>query len=580
MAEANNQELFTCPICLDILNDPVTIPCGHSYCMDCIKNCWDKEAGLNGIYSCPQCRETFSPRPVVKKNNIFAELVEQMRKTRIQISSVAQDVAAPVSVECDVCTGKKRKAVKSCLECLASYCETHFETHNELHAGRHAVVDATGQLQQRICSHHKKVLEIFCRTDQSCICYLCTMDGHKGHDTVTAAVERSIKQNQRKETQTKFQQAIQEKEKVLQELSKALESLKRSAQTAVEDSDSMFTEMICTIEKRHSEVKELIRAQEKAEVYRVEEHLEILEQEIAELKKRDAELEQLSHTEDHIHFLLNFQSVSGPPQSQNASSITVNQNLSFEAVKKSVSTLKEQLEDHCRQDILKSSTAVTEPALTAPVTRDNSLQLTLPFLTPPATRNDFQLTQPLMAEPVTRDDFLQYYCHFTLDRNTANERLHLSHRSRRVQGRAEAKSLPYHSERFECWFQVLCREGVSGRAYWEVEWSGKVYIAVAYDNISREGSDDESGFGFNDQSWCLNINPSKSCSSVWYDNKQTQIPLVRSPRIGVYVDHSAGTLAFYSISGRMTLLCKFETMFYDTVYPGFMVCEGASVKLL
>ncbi|XP_062398311.1 E3 ubiquitin/ISG15 ligase TRIM25-like [Sardina pilchardus] len=581
MAEANNQDLFTCPICLDILNDPVTIPCGHSYCMDCIKNCWDKEAGHDGVYSCPQCRETFSPRPVVKKNNIFAELVEQVRKTRIQTSSVAQDFAAPGDVECDVCTGKKRKAVKSCLECLASYCETHFETHNELHAGRHAVVDATGQLQQRICSHHKKVLEIFCRTDQSCICYLCMMDEHKRHDTVTAAAEWSIKQNQRKETQTKFQQAIQEKEKELQELSKALESLKRSAQTAVEDSDSMFTEMIRSIERRRSEVTELIRGQEKAEVSRAEEHLKQLEQEIAELKRRDAELEQLSHTEDHIHFLLNFQSVSGPPQSQNASSITVNQSLSFEAVMKSVSTLKEQLEDHCRQDILKSSTAVTNPALTAPVTRDNSLQLTQPFLTPPVTRNYFQWSdsESYEEEPETREDFLQYYRHFTLDRNTAHKDLHLSRRGRRVEGREVTWPQPYHPDRFGCWRQVLCKESVSGRAYWEVEWSGKVYIAVAYDCIDREGP--ESRFGFNTESWCLIIDDTKSRSSVWFDNEQTQIPLVTSSRVGVYVDYEEGTVAFYSVTDTMTLLHEFQTMFdYETLYPGFLVTKGSSVKLL
>ncbi|XP_048098606.1 E3 ubiquitin-protein ligase TRIM47-like isoform X2 [Alosa alosa] len=305
MAEVSlsNQDLFMCPICLDLLKDPVTLNCGHNYCTGCIKNCWDHE-DQKGVYSCPQCRHTFTPRPVLKKNNVFAEVVEQFRQTRIQAAAPVHYFAGPGDVECDVCTGRKLKAVKSCLDCLLSYCETHFKAHNDLNPGRkHSVIDATGQLQERICSHHKKVFEIFCRTDQSCICYLCTMDSHKGHDTVSAAAERTDKQKLLGQTQGSFKKIIQEREKKLQELRKTVETLKSSAQTAVEDSERTFTEMIRSIERRRSEVKELIRAQEKAEVSRTEGLVMQLEQQIAELKRRDADLEQLSYTEDHIHFL-------------------------------------------------------------------------------------------------------------------------------------------------------------------------------------------------------------------------------------------------------------------------------------
>lgn len=147
------------------------------------------------MYSCPQCRQSFTPRPVLNQNNIFAELVEQMRRTANQAASPADKYDEPGQAKCDVCTGKRLKAVKSCLVCLVSYCESHFKVHNLMNPGRkHKVIDFTTDLQDKICSRHEKVLEIFCKTDQSCICYLCTMDEHDGHKTVSAAAERAEKQ--------------------------------------------------------------------------------------------------------------------------------------------------------------------------------------------------------------------------------------------------------------------------------------------------------------------------------------------------------------------------------------------------
>ncbi|XP_031426974.1 tripartite motif-containing protein 16-like [Clupea harengus] len=552
MAEAapNNYELCTCPICLDLFRDPVTTNCGHSYCKGCIKDCWDRE-DQKGVYSCPQCRQTFTPRPVLNKNTIVAELVEQIKKTRIQADVPVPCTAGNGDVECDVCTGTKLKAVKSCLECLVSYCETHYKVHNDIHPGRkHKVVDATGQLQERICTQHEKPLEIFCRTDQSCVCLLCLVDEHKGHDTVSATAGRREKQTHLGKTQSKIQQRIQEREKELQDLRKAVETLKSSAQTAVEDSERIFTEMIRSIERRCSEVKELIRDQEKAEVSRAEGLLKRLEQEIAELKRRDAELEQLSHTEDDIHFLKTFQSVSETPESKDLSCISVNQGLSFEAVKISVSSLKTQLENVCKKEVMKISASVTE------------VQAVLPL------------------EPTTRKDFLQYSCHFTLDPNTAHRTLHLSEGNRRVEWRDEVQSYPDHPERFDYYHQVLCREDVSGRCYWEIEWSGEcVCISVSYKSISRRGGVYECGFGFNDQSWSLGL--TSSGSFFYHNGKVTKLPLVASSRIGVYVDHMAGTLAFYSISDTMTLLHRVQTTFTHTLHPGFYILgPRSSVKLL
>ncbi|KAF5882679.1 E3 ubiquitin/ISG15 ligase TRIM25-like, partial [Clarias magur] len=198
MDEANVlglQDQFSCSICLDLIKDPVTLQCGHSFCMECINDFWDRE-DQKRVYSCPQCRQTFSPRPVMSKNTMLAEAVETLKKAGVQATPPAQSLAGPEDVKCDSCTERKHKAIKSCLVCLASFCETHLQPHYKSPAfKKHKLVEASRRLQEKICSKHDKLLEVYCRTDQQCICTLCMLDEHKGHDTVSAAAERAEKKN-------------------------------------------------------------------------------------------------------------------------------------------------------------------------------------------------------------------------------------------------------------------------------------------------------------------------------------------------------------------------------------------------
>ncbi|XP_046718308.1 E3 ubiquitin/ISG15 ligase TRIM25-like isoform X2 [Silurus meridionalis] len=344
---------FICAVCLDLLKDPVAIPCGHSYCKVCINGCWNQE-DMKGIYSCPQCRETFTPRPVLRRNNMLAEVVEKLKNTELQAASPAHCYAGPGDVDCDSCTGRKLKAVKSCLVCLASYCEDHLKLYYQSQAfKKHKLVEACVDLQEKICSQHDKLMEIYCRTDQSFICYLCMMDEHKGHDTVSTTAERSKKQNELKEEQIKSQQKIQEKQKKVQELKQTVDTIKLHSQAAVDDNEKIFNEMISFLVKRRSEVTELIRVQEKAELTRAERLLKHLEQEITNLQRRVSDLEQLSHIPDHIHFLQSFPSLCVSPGCDDSPSFTVNQHLSFDGVRKSVSDLKKRVEEICQKEFNK-----------------------------------------------------------------------------------------------------------------------------------------------------------------------------------------------------------------------------------
>ncbi|CDQ63294.1 unnamed protein product [Oncorhynchus mykiss] len=212
---ATAMESISCSICLDLLKDPVTLPCGHSYCMGCIKDCWNQD----------DQKGTFIPRPVLKKSTMLAELVENLKKTGLQAAPPAHYYAGP--------------------------------------GDKHNLVKVSTQLEEKICSRHDKLLEMYCRTDQQFICLLCVVCEHKGHDTVSAESERTERQSQLGEEQQKSKQRIQRREKEIQEVRQAVKSLKNSAQAAVEDSEKIFTELIRSIERRCSEVKEQIRAQEK-----------------------------------------------------------------------------------------------------------------------------------------------------------------------------------------------------------------------------------------------------------------------------------------------------------------------------
>ncbi|XP_058872077.1 tripartite motif-containing protein 16-like [Acipenser ruthenus] len=530
-----SEEHLNCPVCLELLKDPVTTACGHSYCMGCIKNFWD-QSDHTGVYSCPQCREIFTPRPVLRRNTVLAEVVEKLKKTGLN-PPPAQSYAGPGDVPCDVCTGRKFKAVKSCLMCLASYCETHVKPHSEVTPlKRHKLINAIGNLEQKLCAAHQRLCEVFCRTDQTCICLLCLQNEHKSHDTFSAEAERTGKQKQLGETQTEIQQRIQERLKEIDELKQAVESLKRSACIEIKESEKIFTELIRSIEKIHTEVIELIGANKKAAVNQAEGRMKKLQQEIAELRRRNTELKQLSETEDHIHFLQNFQSLCAPPEAGDLPSVTVNTDISFEAVRKAVSELKDHIEDFCKGELVKITI--------------------YPF-------------SSLQSDS----------CQLTLDPNTAHRELCLSEGNRKVTRGGETQRYRHHPERFENWAQVLCREGLSGtRCYWEIGRSGRgALIGVTYKGISRKGGDYSCLLGCNDKSWSLEC--SGSSYSVQHNNNCTAITAPHYPRIGVYLDFNAGTLSFYGVSDTMTLLHRFQTTFTEPLYPGFWLNSGSSVTI-
>uniref|UniRef100_A0A3B5QNY9 B30.2/SPRY domain-containing protein n=1 Tax=Xiphophorus maculatus TaxID=8083 RepID=A0A3B5QNY9_XIPMA len=175
----------------------------------------------------------------------------------------------------------------------------------------------------------------------------------------------------------------------------------------------------------------------------------------------------------------------------------------------------------------------------------------------------------------------KYSCQLTIDTNTVNRKLKLSEDNRKVTCVKELQSYPDHPDRFDFWYQLLCRTGLTGRCYWEVKWRGGVYISVSYRRIRRKGNSEDCLFGYNDHSWSLNCSDDDGYS-VWYNNIETRLSSSSvSNRVAVYVDCPAGILSFYRVSfDSLILLHTFNTTFTEPLIPGFGFCfHGSSVFL-
>ncbi|XP_040914496.1 tripartite motif-containing protein 16-like [Toxotes jaculatrix] len=552
------QEKFSCSICLDLLRDPVTIPCGHNYCMDCIKRYWYEEK-QGKVQSCPQCRQDFIPNPVLVKNTMLADLVEELKKTGASAEPADQCYAGPEDVACDVCTGRKLKALKSCLQCLVSYCEQHLQPHYESPAfEKHKLVQPSKKIQENICTRHNEVMKIFCRTDQQCICYLCSMDEHKGHDTVSAVEEMTERQRELKVNQQKIQQRIQDREKDVKVLQQEVEAISRSADKAVRESEKMFTDLILLFEKRRSDVKQQIRSQQESEERRVKELQEKLEKEISELRNKDEELEKLSHTEDHTQFLQNYPLLSNLTDSSESLSFNIRPLRYFEDVMVTVSEARDKLQHVLKEEWTKISQTVTDVDVLLP-----------------------------QVEPRTRAEFLQYSRQITLDPNTANTWLVLSGGNRKatvmrqslhatIKMLSQIQSTQLSSPCSFYHYKVLSRETLTGCCYWEVEHSGLVVsVAVTYKHTG--GTEYERVFGNNNKSWAMYCFADRF--EFRHNNIRTSISDPLSSRVGVYLDHRAGILSFYSVSETMTLLHRVQTTFTQPLYVGLGVGYRSTAEL-
>ncbi|XP_056088688.1 E3 ubiquitin-protein ligase TRIM39-like isoform X2 [Rhinichthys klamathensis goyatoka] len=508
-------EELQCSICLDVFTDPVSTPCGHNFCKTCLNKCWDNSRTCN----CPHCKETFKHRPVLKINTTLREIADHYKK---------KSPEKKAAVLCDVCEERKQKALKSCLVCQSSYCETHLETHLRV-AGlkKHKLINPVSNLEDYICQKHERPLELFCRDDQTCVCPMCDVTDHKNHNTVPIEEESEEKKTQLMKTQKDTQQKIQDRIKKIQDVKHSAEVRKRNTEKEKAARVELFTDLIRSIERCQTELLEMMEEQQKAAEKQEEELIEELEQEITELKMRNTELEQLSHTEDHLHLLQIYSSLCSSRNTRNWSEISVKTDESQETLRRALTKLQDALLEKLTHTELKR--------------------------------------------------IQQYAVDVTLDPDTANPYLILSDDGKQVRDGDIKQKLPDNPQRFDTCPSVLGKEGFSsGRFYFEVQVKGKTKwdLGVARESIDRKGMIPLSPSNGYWTVWLRNGNEYKACAGP----PVSLCVRVKPQRVGVFVDYEEGLVSFYDVESSSHLYSFTDQSFTGKLYPFFSPCNNDGGK--
>ncbi|XP_073339188.1 E3 ubiquitin-protein ligase TRIM21-like [Pagrus major] len=513
-----SEDQFLCSICLDVFTDPVSTPCGHNFCKNCISKHWDTK----DYCECPNCKKRFKRGPELQVNTFISEMVSHYKQSAQQRagSSSEQQAAKPGEVPCDICTGTKLKALKSCLVCLVSYCETHLQPHLTVSVlKRHQLINPVENLEGRMCTKHDKLLELFCRDDQTCVCMLCTISDHKPHDVVPLKEEYEGRKAELGKTEAELQQMVQQRQLKIKEIKHSAKVSRENADGQIAGSFQVLTRLKDIIEKTQAEAIKMIEMKHTLIEKQAEGFIKELEQEISELKKKSAELEQLSLSEDHLHLLQNLPSLNAAPPTKEWTEVTVPPP-SYEGIFR----------------------AVFVPLLEILIIELKKLQ----------PKTELKTAQ-------------QFAVDVTLDPDTAYPTLILSGDGKQVHHVDAQKKLPDNPERFSTALFVVGKQVIStGRFYFEVQVKGKTQwiLGVARQSINRKQPiiiDPQNGL------WTLGL-----MNENEYYAPPVRLSLKSQPKkVGVFVDYEEGLVFFYDVDAADLIYAYTGCCFTERLLPFF-----------
>lgn len=518
-----SKEQLLCPICLDVFNQPVSTPCGHNFCRDCIQRYWLSAS----LPQCPMCKQKLYKRPDLKVNTFISEVASQFKKfSDEKFDTMDLPLCHKGEVSCDVCVGKKVKAFKSCLDCLASFCKTHLEPHHVLATLKnHRLIIATMSMQDRVCKRHERLLELFCRTDQMLVCQVCIQKDHKAHLTVHIENESNKRRAQIGNLNAEVQGRIHNLMQKISEIKQNVQLSKRNTEKELEESLQIFNKLIQVVQRGQAEVDEMIKARQRQVESRDSEIIMELEQESNQLRHINNELDLLSSTNDDLYLLQSFPAFSTTP-AVNDWCRTRGQSVEYVGtVRRAVRKVACQVEEMVKVEV--------ERLCESEVKRAKSCAVDV-----------------------------------TLDLDTAHPKLVLSENKKQVYHGDVADSYLDTPKRFYPCVSVLAKEGFSfGRFYYEVQVKGKTEwdFGVALESVNRKGGNilnPEGGY------WTLGMRKDRSYWAL--NSPPVCIPLVEKlHKVGVYVDVEGGQVSFYNTDTSSHIYTFIGYTFSERLFPYF-----------
>ncbi|XP_029901826.1 E3 ubiquitin-protein ligase TRIM39-like [Myripristis murdjan] len=509
-----SEEQLMCSVCLEVFTEPVTTPCGHNFCNACIQQYWDS----NDICQCPLCKRLFSTRIELQVNTFISELAARFKRFKRSTSEPCLPGEADVS--CDICSGMKVSAIKSCLVCLTSLCEVHLEPHQRV-AGlkSHTLINPVGNLRDKMCRNHHKLTELYCRTDQTYLCVLCIKTDHKGHNVVALEEEYEVTVAKKDETMAKVKKMMELRSERIREIESSVDASQREADKEIAASVEVFTDLIRSIEKSQAELVEVIEERHQATKQKAEDFIKELRMEITDLEKGSNELQQLSQSDDHHLFLQSFSTICSL-LNKNRKDMGVDSNLSVGTVRGALSALKETVDREMEQ----------LPEIKLKRIKEHAVEV-------------------------------------TLDPDTAHCQLILSQDGKQVTHGNVTQNLPNNPKRFE-FCEVLAKEGfTTGKFYFEVQVKGKTewVVGVAKESIDRKGNTKlsvQNGF------WTIGLD-----EGTYRTNGKITLK-GKLQNVGVFVDYNKGIVSFYDVDSKSHIYSFTGCYFTEKLYPYFCPQEN------